>query len=84
MKEGRLVKDFLVLPQGSGSFPSVIPQARRCNLVGAECLQMINELLWVVAVGFENNGQFQDGKNTSQNQILTPKIHALFTFYFKF
>ena len=34
-----------MLPQVCGSFPSVIPRARWCNLVRVECLQMIKKIV---------------------------------------
>ena len=44
-EEGRWVQDFLVLPQGFGSFPSVFLRARWRNLVRVECLLMIKPMV---------------------------------------
>ena len=44
-KEGRYVQDFLLLPQGFGSFPSDLPRARWCNLVCVACLYMIKPMV---------------------------------------
>ena len=44
-KEGRYVQDFLLLPQGFGSFPSDLTRARWCNLVCVACLYMIKPMV---------------------------------------
>ena len=44
-EERRWVQDFLVLPQGFGSFPSVFSRARWRNLVRVECLNIINPMM---------------------------------------
>ena len=47
-KEGAESKISFLLPQEFQSFPSDLPQAKWCNLICVECLQMIKPLV----VGF--------------------------------
>ena len=46
-ERGKRVQNFLVLPQGFRSFLTVFLQARWCNLVCVECLQMIKPMVVV-------------------------------------
>ena len=72
---GRSVRNFLVLPQGFGSFPEVFSPSKQPNLVLGECLQIMISwfllylrmmLLWVMDVVFNYTCTVLGKRNVSR------------------
>ena len=81
-EEGRWVQDFLVLPQGFGSFPSVFLRARWRNLVRVECLLMIKPMV----VDLEVDATLVDGFYYCWFFLFAKRIRfywVIFTFFLK-
>ena len=81
---GKWVQNFLVLPQGFGSFPEVFSPSKQPNLVLGECLQIMISwfllywrmmLLWVMDVEFNYTCTVLGKRNVSR---IIPRIYGCF------